>query len=259
MERFYEKYQSYNEQIIGLSFVRQPFSDDLMGWAGLADEDALIKAFEAFMVIAQEVFNWNDYYEARTTAEMAFREFYKKQRYPKENLEAATNGFIVSFFNQVIDESQHIWEEENPGEEMPEPAGDDIDNLYLARVFSIIHQVTDKKADAKFCDSIGVSYDYDQLHMCCWFSVQVTRGSGRYTRSKPNFSARATYNRLLNPWSLLWIGVVIGADRDALRAAAKEMADEKALRGKCAVVRRHVPFEAILKGFDALMAEEVES
>ena len=60
----------------------------------------------------------------------------------------------------------------------------------------------------------------------------------------------------MNPWSLLWIGVVLGADRDALKAAAGEMAGKKANSAKCAVVRRHVPFDAILAGYDKLMYEE---
>ena len=32
--------------------------------------------------------------------------------------------------------------------------------------------------DRVFCKSIGVNYDFEQLHMCCWFSSQITNGGG---------------------------------------------------------------------------------
>lgn len=256
IDRILLKYADYNDSIIGLSFTREPFAGDFRGWAGITDDAAFVSAFEAFMAIAHETFRWNDYLQARMTAEQAFRTFYARQGYPQANLEEALNGFIVSFFSQNIDECQFQWEDEHPGMEMPEPAEDDIDALYLARCFAVIHEFTDKAADVAFCESIGVQYHYEQLHMCCWFAGQVTHGFGKYTRSEPNFSARNTYNHLMNPWSLLWIGVVLGADRDALKAAAGEMAGRKANSAKCAVMRRHVPFDAILAGYDKLMYEE---
>lgn len=255
VEGFLQKYDAYTDQIIGLSFLREPFSQDLRTWAGLKTDKAFAQAFDAFMLIAHDTFRWEDYLQARTTAEQAFRAFYQQQQYPEKDADAAAQGFIVSFFNQYIDEQQYAWEDAHPNEEPPAVADDDIETLYMARLFSVIPC---KAEDEAFCESIGVQYHYEQLHMCVWFSGQVTNGSGQYSRGEANFSARVTYNRLLNPWSLLWIGVVIGADRDALKAAAEEMETKKTNAAKCAAVRSHVPFDTIFQLFQSMMAEEAQ-
>lgn len=150
--------------------------------------------------------------------------------------------------------------------EMPEPPKDDINNLYLARLFSVLNLgresedtrecIAHNKELEAFCDSIGVRYHYEQLHMCCWFAGQITHGAGHYSRDVVNYSARITYNRLLNPYSLLWIGAAMGADREKLQAAAKEMASVKENAAKCDIVRRYVPFDTILKLYNELMTEE---
>jgi hypothetical protein len=146
--------------------------EEFRNFFGLKGDTVFVKAFEAFMSLAHENFRWNDYLEARLTAEKTFRLFFEQQKLPKEKLEEALDAFIFSFFNQCIDERQFEWENNHPGEEYLRPADtvDDIDNLYLARVFSCVPQFSDLAEDIAFCDSIGVRYHYEQLHMCVWFA-----------------------------------------------------------------------------------------
>ena len=253
LNKILQQYEEYTDAIIGLSFLRSPFAENFRELVGLKDDADFIKAFEAFMKIAHNTFRWDDYLIARTTAEKTFRQFFEQQHYPEDLWEEALEGFIVSFFNQNIDENQFEWEDANPDMEYPEAPEDDIDNLYLARVFSVIPFKAENEA---FCQSIGVRYHYEQLHMCVWFSGQITNGSGHYSRDEINYSARTTYNRLLNPYSLLWIGVVMGADKAELKAAAEEMAGKKTNAAKCGIVRKHVPFDVILQLYQKMMTAE---
>ena len=252
-EEILEKYDNDTDYVIGFSFLREPFIDDFRALSDLQDDEAFVGAFERFMTIAHETFRWDDYLQARTTAEDALRTFYQSEGLPQEKLEGILNSFIVSFFNQNIDESFFTWEEAHPGEEYPAAPDDDIDTLYLARVFSMM---TCTPEDDAICQRIGIQFHYEQLHMCCWFSSQITKGTGNYTRDEPNYSARATYNRLLNPRSLLWIGLVLGADKNELTAAAGEMAGKKTNAAKCAAVRRRVPFDALLPLYKKILTGE---
>ena len=245
-------YKDYTDLVIGLSFLRSPFADDFRNAVGLNSDADYVKAFEAFMAIAHDSFHWNDYLEARTSAEKTFRLFFEQQQYSEDKWDDALNGFIVSFFNQNIDERQYEWEDAHPNEEMPDEPEDDINNLYLSRVFSVIPHEADDEA---FCESIGVRYNYEQLHMCVWFAGQITNGAGQYSRDEINYSARTTYNRLLNPYSLLWIGVVLGADKADLKAAAEEMKSKKTNAAKCGTVRNHVPFDTILELYQKMMTD----
>ncbi len=247
-----------NDNIIGCAFVRDPFITDFRNMIGLADETELVTALGEFMKIARDTFRWGDYLEARTTAEKTFRLFYARGRYPEGRLEESVNKFIISFFNENIDAHVWEWQEDHKGEKYPAEThtADDIDNIYLSWVFSCLSEFTDAAADKAFCESIGVRYDYEQLHMCCWFSVQVTHGGGHYSRETINLSARTTYNRLLNPYSLLWIGVVMGADRDELRAAAEEMKATRDNKIRCGIVRKHVPFDEIRRLYGKVILEE---
>ena len=51
--------------------------------------------------------------------------------------------------------------------------------------------------------------------------------------------------RLLNPYSLLWIAAALGADRDIVLTAGFEMEKYKTFREKCGVVRKHIPWETV--------------
>lgn len=94
----------------------------------------------------------------------------------------------------------------------------------------------------KYLHEIEGSWIYDQLHMVTWFSVQLSMGSGKYSRSRPNHSARVTYQRLLNPYSLLWIAAVLGEKQEVVRRAAEAVAQRKTYAEKCIVIRNQIPF-----------------
>lgn len=42
-------------------------------------------------------------------------------------------------------------------------------------------------------------------HMSGWFAQQTSLGSGAFSRTKPNRSARTTYQRLIHPKGIVWI------------------------------------------------------
>ena len=98
---------------------------------------------------------------------------------------------------------------------------------------------------AAWLKELDVSWDYDQLHMVTWFSGQLSLGSGKYSRSRPNHSAKVTYERLVNPFSLLWIAAALGEERDVVAQARHEMEEYKSWRAKCGVVRRAIPWNRI--------------
>ena len=253
----------YNDSLaldMGYSFTREPFSGDFREQAGLQDDSVYVAAFSAFMDISQDNFHWSDYYEARSTAEKAFRIFYQQQHYPSAGEDVATDSFIVSFFNEKIDESILLWEDQHPGQEYMQPSSteEDIDVVYLARVFSCAG-IYGKEDDKAFCDSIGVTYDYEQLHMCCWFSSQITNGGGQYSRADVNTSARTAYNHLRNPRSLLWIALIMGIDRNILSATVREMGDAKTDAAKCSIVRKRIPFDTIHSLFQDMINGQTES
>ena len=249
------QYADYTDAIMFMSFINEVFSKVFREQLRLTSDEDYVRAVETFMKIEHEIFHWNDYLKARTTAEKAFRLFYEQQHYPKDKLDIIVTDFIISFFNACIDDNLFQWMDAHPNEEYPAPPEDDIDNLTMARAFSCISY---REEDEAFCESIGVRYHYEQLHMCCWFSGQLTNGFGKYSRNEANYSARSTYNHLRNEHSLLWIGVVLGADKNELKAAAAEMKGLKSIAAQCGAVRRHVPFDVILSLFQKLMEDTAE-
>ena len=236
------------------AFIREPFYHDFMDIVGLHDEAAFLDASKTFMEIASSTFSWKDYLDARQTAEQTFRAFYQSQRYPEAEQEDALKRFLESFYNLCIDRCQFEWEDAHPGEEMPLPPEDDIHTLLLARLFSCFFP--DKK-DLEFCNRIGVQYDFEQLHMCCWFSNQITlnKASKAYARNELNYSARVTYNRLRDANSLLWICTVLGTDREKLARIAEEIGTRRNDAAACKVVRREVPFDELLGKVVTLLEE----
>ncbi len=118
----------------------------------------------------------------------------------------------------------------------------DYHNTELASVFA---HLTDQPEIRNWLEDIEVKWTYEQLHMVSWFSAQLSLGSGKYSRSRPNHSAKTTYERLLNPFSLLWIAAVLGENPDVVRQARYEMDAYTTWRAKCGVVRRAIPWSRI--------------
>ena len=112
----------------------------------------------------------------------------------------------------------------------------------MAEIFAMLPP---QPETAEWLKEIGVCYEYDNLHMVTWFAGQLSLGEGFYSRSCPNHSAKKTYERLKNPWSLLWIAAALGEDPAVVKAVAREMEDYLSWTAKCGVIRRAVPWKRI--------------
>ena len=90
-------------------------------------------------------------------------------------------------------------------------------------------------------------YTSEKAHMVLWFGSQETKGSGSYTRNKPNNSARTTYNRLLAPGAMLWVAEVMGEAPDRLKAAVQsaKQAEKVHWRNRGNGFRKVIPFDRI--------------
>lgn len=123
------------------------------------------------------------------------------------------------------------------------PVGEeDYHNVVMASVFAHIPVNCEI---AKWLRELDVRWEYDQLHMVTWFSGQLSLGSGKYSRSRPNHSAKKTYERLVNPFSLLWIAAALGVEEETVRKARSDMNDRKTFREKCIAVRKVIPWNRI--------------
>ncbi len=127
----------------------------------------------------------------------------------------------------------------------PVPVGpEDFHNTILASVFA---RLPDQPEVAAWLERISVSWTYDQLHMVTWFAGQLSLGSGKYSRSRPNHSARVTYERLLNPYSLLWIAAALGEDRDLVTEVGEEIRPLYTYKQKCELIRSRIPWKRIYR------------
>lgn len=90
----------------------------------------------------------------------------------------------------------------------------------------------------------GRWYHRQKSHVISWFASQVTRGSGAYSRAKPNTSARTTYNRLLNPAMPLWIAEALGEAPEVVQQAG-EQALTVPPRSRTATARKVLPWSRI--------------
>jgi len=97
----------------------------------------------------------------------------------------------------------------------------------------------------RFLEELHARWDYEQLHMVTWFSGQLSIGQGKYSRSRPNHSARVTYQRLLNPHSLLWIAAALGEKPEVVRRAAMMAEQRETFKEKCIVIRNQIPWNRI--------------
>lgn len=78
-----------------------------------------------------------------------------------------------------------------------------------------------------------------------WFTEQVTCGSGAFTRTEPNTSARTTYNRLLAPAAFVWMAEALGEDSAVVQAAADAARDEPNARKRPGLLRKQLPWSRI--------------
>lgn len=165
-----------------------------------------------------------------------------KDRIPWEERMILRNRKYVRFMEGRIRFFE--WKEEQEHAELPaiEAGEEDFGNTEMAAVFA---HMAFQPLMADWLKTISVTWTYDQLHMVTWFSGQLSLGSGKYSRSRPNHSARKTYERLLNPYSLLWIAAALGEDKDLVIRTSVEMAGYVSWRAKCGAVRRAIPWKRI--------------
>lgn len=120
----------------------------------------------------------------------------------------------------------------------------DLSNTEMAMIFA---HLPPQPETEQWLKDLNVSWTYDQLHMVSWFSSQLSLGGGEYSRTRPNHSAKVTYERLLNPFSLLWIAAALGVEKDLVVRTRREMEGYLSWRAKCGVVRRAIPWNRIYK------------
>ena len=85
-------------------------------------------------------------------------------------------------------------------------------------------------------------WEHQRDHMEAWFSQ--AEGPGAYGRRRAQ-TAGQTYNRLLCPPAVLWIGEALGEDREIIREAANTAWGKKHIAAQCGVIRHYVPWERV--------------
>ena len=208
-------------------------------------------------LFATSLIDWDRYDRTRTTffgqADKLLRPY--KNRLSDPEMKDLRRRMYIRFMEGRIRFFEFLEKQENAKLLPIEPGEFDFHNTELASVFAHLPPQPETEAWLKDLD---VSWAYDQLYMVTWFSGQLSLGSGNYSRSRPNHSAKVTYERLLNPFSLLWIAAALGEDRELVERTRKEMDDYVSWRAKCGVVRRAVPWSRIY-GLALPLAEEERS
>ncbi len=225
--------------------------DDYMTWVAFQadpqleeflDDETYVRFMEDAVKAAERVRYDLRYDEIIDLAVSEYEGLLKKYGYTEDMLPLAFYCMFREFLRGRIEVFNRISLNEGGPENLPELPEEDIDNLTMATIFA---DLPPQPEVAEYLEEVDVHYDYDHLHMVTWFSAQMTHGNGHYSRSEHNYSAKTTYNRLLNPFSLLWIAAALGEDKDLVIRTGREMADYATYSAKCGVVRRAIPWKRI--------------
>ena len=184
----------------------------------------------------------DDYLATWEDVRSGYRRMMQKYRLPESRRNASARRMLARFMVGRVNAFQEAAAAEGNWGEPILPGPGDLPNGDLAEIFAMLPP---QPETAKWLEDIGVCYEYDNLHMVCWFACQLTPGSGFYSRSRPNHSAKKTYERLRNPLSLLWIAAALGEDPETVKAAAREAEGYLTWTAKCGVIRRAVPWKRI--------------
>lgn len=87
--------------------------------------------------------------------------------------------------------------------------------------------------------------DTERAHMSSWFTSQTTTGQGAYSRRRPNYSARVTYNRLLSTPGLIWISEALDIDPERSQEAADLALGPGRVNERCRAIRKIFPWPEI--------------
>ncbi len=123
-----------------------------------------------------------------------------------------------------------------------EPGANDFHNRDMAMMFTHMPYNADI---ANYLIEVESFWEYEQLHMVTWFAGQLSLGRGYYSRKRPNHSAKITYQRLLNPYSLLWIAAALGEDREVVLKAGRSLKGQKSFMIMSNMVRKEIPWNRI--------------
>ena len=227
-----------------------PYLDDIRTWEAFQADPQMDEFFddETYLKFAKDaakavlrVHYDVPYDEIISMVVTEYETLLKQYSFPEDDIDVSVYFMFREFLRGRIDVFERTSQNEG-SEEPPEMPEGDIDNLTMATIFA---DLPPQPEVAEYLEKISVNYDYDHLHMVTWFSAQTTHGNGHYSRSAHNFSARTTYNRLLNPYSLMWIAAALGEDPKVVKQAAAEAAKVKTFAEKCGIVRKAVPFSRI--------------
>lgn len=166
----------------------------------------------------------------------------KKYDYTDDMIPPAVHSMFQHYLQDWITEIHQKSVNEGGPEEIPELPDGDIDNQRMAYILA---DLPPQPEVAHYLAEMNINYFYEHLHMVTWFSDQMTQGIRYGFKRKHNFSAKKTYNHLMNPSSLLWIAAALGEDPEIVKKAAAEAKTMKTDPEKCKVVRMAVPFERI--------------
>lgn len=201
-----------------------------------------------------------DYLQEHDYVERVLSTVLQEHNYPAVQLSETVRITYVHYMEDSIQEQIDLGKEQSPDWQEPSLPESDFHVIPFADVLA---HIPFKPDDRAFCESIGVTYHYEQLHMVRWFASQMTLGQGAYGRETPNPSARATYNRLRDANSLLWICTILGVDRNMIRQASEKAGEKRQGAGPCGIIRKLIPFDTLLplaqNWYDALFPIEETS
>ena len=217
-------------------------NEPAFGSSRYSDEE-LLQITQDLLVCAKRHRANMDYLQEHDYMERVISTVLKMHHYPEELISETARVTLVHYFEDSIQEQIEISKEESPDWQEPSLPETDAHVIPFADVLAHIPYNPD---DIAFCENIGVTYDFEQLHMVRWFSSQITLGQGAYRRTKPNPSARAAFNHLRSANSLLWICTVIGIDRGLIQRAAEEAGEKRQGTHPCGIVRKYTPFDMLL-------------
>ena len=207
------------------------------------NDDELLQIARDLLACAKGDWITKGYLQEHDNVERIFSTVLRKHNYPEEQLAETVRLTYVHYMEDSIQEQIDLGKEECPDWQEPSLPESDFHVIPFADVLA---HVPYNQEDKAFCESIGVTYDYEQLHMVRWFASQMTLGQGAYGRATPNPSARATCNRLRDANSLLWICTVLGVDRNLIQRAAEEAGENRQGAKPCGIIRQLIPFEVLL-------------
>lgn len=235
--------------------VRQTFDAYVLPMAELHLRPEEEKAYVRNAALAASRIVWDSYDTVRESfqkqAEYLLQPY--EERMPIQGMETMKCKMYVRFMEGRIRFFEHL--EKCEYSEFPTIEVGDMDfhNTEMAAVFA---HLPPQPEITGWLQELDISWDYDRLHMVTWFSGQLSLGSGKYSRSRPNHSAKVTYERLLNPFSLLWIAAAMGVDRDLVVRTRNEIDEYVSWRVKCDVIRRAIPWKRIYELALPLVEEE---